>query len=331
MMNKSILALFLLFLIGGKAIAQELNATVVVQTPQLRLADPKMFKTLETDLTEFMNSRKWTEDVYKIDERIDCSFLISVLSEESATSFTASITVQADRPVLNSSYKSVILNHQDKDVKFQYAEYEPLEYNDNSYESELTSLMAYYAYVIIGLDNDSFSPNAGDVAFSRAQNVVQNARQSKSKGWQAFDGTRNRYWLIDNLLNKRFKELRQSFYTYHRQGLDKMYDDPAKARQGVNQALGLMKKVQKDMPNAMATVVFLNAKRDEVIGIFKHSQIPPSERNTAYNTMVTLDPANLQKYSDMKGQAGVGGKSLKELGLGKGAPMQTPRSTPTKR
>ncbi|MEZ4887732.1 MAG: DUF4835 family protein [Chitinophagales bacterium] len=298
-MKRNIGIFFLLILFTtGKIVAQELNAKVVVQTPKLQLADPKIFKTLENDIAEFLNTRKWTNDSYQTQERIDCSFLITISEELAANRFNAQIIVQSDRPVYSSSYNTVMLNYQDKNWTFEYTEFQPLEYNDNAYLSELTAVLAYYTYIIIGLDYDSFSPEGGNPYFLRAQSIVNNAQnaRNKSKGWTAFDGNQNRYWLIENLMSNKFKNLRKAYFDYHLNGLDMLSSNQKNARTAINNALKLIQQVNQNTPNSMAVDIFVQAKSNEILDIFASDEVGPPEKSGAYNAMIKIDPANKPKY-----------------------------------
>ena len=286
-----------------KATAQELNAQVVIQTPKLNLTDPQVFNTLENDLREFINNRKWTDDVYKGEERIECSFLITITEEVGASTFKASTTIQANRPVYNAAYSSPIFNHQDKTWEFDYAQYQPLEYNENANLSELTSLVAYYVYIILGIDGDTFQPNGGTDHFLQAQNIVNNSQNTKIKGWKAFDGTRNRYWLVNNFLDTKLKTFRKAYYDYHRKGLDMMYDNVLSAASSMSNAIDIISKLRNNNSNAMLFDIFNNAKSVEIISLFSLNKIPPPVRMKAVNGMTNIDPANSQKYQKIAKQS----------------------------
>lgn len=279
--------------------AQELNAQVLVKANNLQTADPKMFITLEKDLKEFLNNRKWTDEVYRSEERIECSFLINIIEEVSSTRFKASVTIQSNRPVYNTSYNSTLLNHQDKDWEFDYAEYQPLDFNETAYLSELTSLVAFYVYTIIGIDHDSFSRQGGTPYYNKAQEVVNNAQSSRSKGWKSMDDNKrnNRFWLIENFLNSKYDAARRAYYEYHRQGLDLMSKEQAPGRQGVTNALGYIEALRKNNTNSALLDLFIRTKSDEIASIYADQQVPPQERMTIYNMMVQIDASNASKYN----------------------------------
>ncbi|HUM46644.1 MAG TPA: DUF4835 family protein, partial [Chitinophagales bacterium] len=229
--------LLTLLCIAVTGYAQELNCTVKVITAQLQTADPKIFQTLQKSIYEFMNNRKWTNDNFSTNERIECSILINITQEISSDKFGAQITIQSNRPVFSSGYNSTVLKWADKDFQFQYAEYQPLEFNENTYLSSLTSVLAYYAYTIIGFDYDSFSPSGGTVYYQKAQNIVNAAQSTSEPGWKSYESIRNRYWLINNLLNTKFENVRIAMYKYHREGLDKMFENPDQGRKAITESI----------------------------------------------------------------------------------------------
>jgi len=275
-------------------LAQELNCTIKVITPQLQTADPKVFEDMQKAVYEFMNNRRWTADIFSQQERIECSMLINITKELASDKYQAQVTIQSNRPVYNSSYNSTLLNLVDKEWTITYTQYQPLEYNDNASLSELTSLLAYYAYIIIGMDYDSFSPKGGTPYFQKAQNIVNMSQNSDSKGWKSFESTRNRYWLVENILNQKYDNIRLAVYKYHREGMDKMYDNPDEARKVISDCFSMLSKVHEEYPNSMFMQNFFSAKSEEIINIF--SKATPQEKTTAVNTLVKLDASNSQKY-----------------------------------
>lgn len=288
---------FLLFLGSIVTQAQELNCTVRVQAPQLQLVDPAVFKTMEAELYEFMNTRDWTEgDAFSDDERINCNINIAIVEEISQTRFKAELTIQASRPVYNSTYESVTFFHNDKDFEFEYAQFQPFNFNVNAYNSELTSVLGFYAYIILGFDYDSFEKEGGTKWFVQARQIVQNATDQGRKGWKAFDGTRNRYWMIENQLDPKFSGLRSAFYEYHRKGLDEMHADAELGRAQILRALQKVETVSKSNANSMAITVFSNTKSDEIYDIFNYFRIPNSEKMKVGTMMVRVDPANAQRF-----------------------------------
>lgn len=277
--------------------AQEINAVVTVQTPKLQLVDPRTFRVLENDLREFINGRKWTDDSFKPEERVQCSFLITIMEELSTSRFKAQITVQSNRPVYNSSYNTVLFNFQDKSLEFEYVESQAIDFNENTYLNELSAVVGYYVYLILGMDYDSFSPQGGTPYFMRAQQIINSAQnKSPDKSWVPQGVTRNRYWTIENLLSNKFKNYRQATYTYHRLGLDEMYADPNAARTAIANAIAMVEKARADNPTSILSEIFVNAKGDEIVSIFADKQVPPPDKMKAYNSMMALDAANKSTY-----------------------------------
>lgn len=288
--------LFAIFLLSVPILihAQELNCTVKVITAQLQTADPKIFQTLQKSVYEFMNNRKWTNDNFKSGERIECSILINITQEISSDKFGAQISVQSNRPVYNSGYNSTMLNWVDKDFQIQYAEYQPLEFDENNFLSNLTSVLAYYAYTIIGFDYDSFSPSGGTPYFQKALTIVNAAQSGSEPGWKSYESLRNRYWLITNLLDTKFADVRTFLYKYNREGLDKMYQNPDQGRKAITESLGLLSKANENAPNSMIMQVLLQAKSDELVNIY--SKATPQEKSTAVQILSKLDASNSSKY-----------------------------------
>lgn len=280
------------------AIAQELNCSVVVNASQVQTSDKKIFESLQNSIFEMMNNRRWTNDQFLNQERIECSILINIVERISNDEFKATIQVQSVRPIYKSSYNSPVFNFLDNDFNFRYLEFQQLEFEDNNHLSNLTSVLAFYAYIIIGLDYDTYSPEAGTPYFLKAQNVVTNAQAGAEGGWKAFEGTKNRYWVVENLLNPSFKPLREAMYKFHRGGLDNMADNKENGRGAVTEAIDLLKKVYADKPGSLLLQLFFNAKTDEIIKIYT-GQAFPEEKNRVLNTLNLVDPSNSNKYQEI--------------------------------
>jgi hypothetical protein len=279
------------------AIAQEIRATVNISTPKLQKADTQVFETLKRSMEEFFNNTAWTDDEFQEDERIEVQIQMTITEEESDTRFKADLIMQSSRPVYNSNVNTVVFTHLDRDVRFDYQQYQPLIFSQNAYNDNLTSILSFYAYLIIGMDYDTFSPFGGEPFFLLAQqimNAVPTNEAAQFRGWMARDGNRNRYWLMENLLNPRIRPLRQVMYDYHRLGLDLMYKDPETSRATMAASLQLLDNVMRNYPNAMMLQAFANAKRDEVIEIFKNGE--KAEKGQVKNTMIRIDPANAATY-----------------------------------
>jgi hypothetical protein len=284
--------------------AQELRARVnVVSNRVANNVDKKTFQTLQTALNNFVNNRKWSNDNFSQQEKIDCSFLLNLEPTGDAYVYKASLTIQSARPVFNSSYLSPIINFQDKDVIFKYAEFQQLEFNDNRVSgtdalvSNLTAVFAYYINIILGMDYDSFSPRGGDPYFQKAENIVNNAPEGKNiSGWKAFDGTRNRYWLAENLLNSRYTIIHDAIYDYYRLGMDKLYDEEASARMQVLNVLSLLNNFNIENPNTMILQFFFQGKTQELIKIF--SKAMPQDKSRALEFLQRLDVSSASKYKE---------------------------------
>jgi len=278
--------------------AQELKCIVQVATPQIEGSDKKVYETLQTSIYEFMNSHKWTNYVYTIDEKIECSILITVSSRVSIDEFKATIQVQSRRPVYHTSYPTTIFNFIDKDFQFKYIESQSLDYADNTFMSNLTGVLAYYAYIIIGLDFDSYSLYGGTPFYEKAQAIVNNAQNTPEPGWKAFEtNQKNRYWLVENLLNKTYSGVRDGIYNYHRKGLDVMSDNMANGRAAVLTALESYQKVYKEKPGLFVLSLIINSKADELVNIF--SEAAPMDKTKAVNILNTIDPSNTNKYKQI--------------------------------
>jgi hypothetical protein len=281
--------------------AQELDVSVSVNTPTLQLADPKVFETLETSIQEFMNSQVWTSDEYEQFERIKVNIALTVSEEFSATSFGGELAIQAVRPVYGSSYETPLLSHRDQDITFSYEAFQPIQYSENNFQDNLSSILSFYAFIILGLDYDSFSPYGGEPFFQRAQDVLNNVPSSvtaSNPGWRSLEGNRNRYWIIENLLSPRIRNMRQAMYDYHRQGLDVMSSDVNAGRVIMLQALDEVGKALRTYPNAMIVQMFSNAKSSEIIEVFKVASL--TDKNKVVQIMSRLDAANASKYNQIK-------------------------------
>lgn len=289
-------------LISLSSEAQELQAKVTVVAQRVpTTVDKKIFQTLQTQLTNFINNRKWTSETYQPNERIECSFLLNLEGTDETNVYKAGMTVQAARPVFNSSYNTALINFQDADVTFRYVEYQPIEFNENRIQgsdpvaSNLTAAIAFYVNVILGLDYDSFGLKGGDPFFQKAQNIVNNAPEGRNiSGWKAFDGMRNRYWLAENLMNQRYNTVHEVIYKYYREGLDHMYESDQTARTQILNALNQLQDLNQESPNTMIIQVFMAGKSGELIKIFKKAA--PAEKAKAVEVLPKLDVPNLAKY-----------------------------------
>lgn len=281
---------------------QELNVTVKVNTQQIQLVDPAVFVTLEQSILEFLASRKWTDDVFEPEERIDCNFIFTLSKENSATDFTMTMAIQSSRPIFGTDQSTPLLNAVDGYVRFEYEQYQPLQFSENRFDNNLTSILAFYVYTVLGMDYDTFSLEGGDEFYKKAEDVVNSVPPGLYKnylGWSSTDasnssGNNNRYWIIENLLSPRMTPLRRGMYQYHRLGLDLMYDNPDDGRAAIFEIVKTLGQVDQSYPNAILTQLFLNAKRREIISIFKRGT--STERTKVRQVMTQVDPSNSSDY-----------------------------------
>ncbi|MGX5687316.1 type IX secretion system protein PorD [Arcticibacter tournemirensis] len=286
--------LILLLLSVTVVSAQDLNARVQILSPQVQNTNKRVLGVLEGAIRDFLNGRKWSADILQNQERIDCSFVINIIEWDGSSNFKAEAQIVSSRPVYGTSYNSTILNLSDKEFNFSYTEGQPLDYSDQVYNSNLTSLLAYYAYIITGLDYDTFSKFSGSPYYTKAQTVVNNAQNTSFPGWKAFETLRNRYWLVENFTNKAYTPLRQALYDYHRNGLDVMAENQAKGREQIIDVLPQLQKIDRQRQGSMLNQVFFTAKADELVNII--SQAAPKDRMAAYNILSAVDPSNITKY-----------------------------------
>ncbi len=302
-MKRIILAASFLIIYSG-IFSQELKGRVSVLSNRVSSnVDKKAFLTLQTALNDFVNNRKWSTDQFAQKEKIDCSFLLNLESAGEANVYKGSLTIQSARPVFNSSYSSPMINFQDNDVTFKYADFQQLEFNENRVSgtdalvSNLPAVFAYYINIILGMDYDSFSPRGGNPYFQKAQNIVNNAPEGRSiTGWKAFDGTRNRYWLAENLMNSRYTIMHDAIYGYYRLGFDKLYEDEINGRNQVLNMLSLLNTFNTDNPNTMILQFFLQAKSSELIKLF--SKASPPDKTKAAEFLQRIDVASASKYKE---------------------------------
>lgn len=277
--------------------AQEFYCNISVYSPSVEGTEKKVFQTMQTDLYEFVNNRKWTNYSYKTEERLECSMMITINKRISSDQFEGKINVVLKRPVYRTSYNTDMLNLVDKDFNFRYVEFEPLVFTDDSYTSNITSVVAYYLYIMLGIDADSFSKFGGTPYFEKARAVVNAAQNSPEKGWKAFESLKNRFWLVENFLNSSYNPLREGLYQYHRLGLDQMSENIEIGRSSVNEFLLGLQKVNREKPNLYAVQLLLDAKRDELINIY--SQAANLDKTKAVNILKEIDPANSSKYQQI--------------------------------
>ena len=259
--------------------AQELNAQVIVNSDLVNQTNQQIFKTLEQSLNEFINTQVWTNQELLNQEKITCSFVLN-LSNYNNDQFEATLQVQSQRPVFNSNYDTPIMNFLDRDIIFSYQEFQPLFFNKSSFESNLVSLLSFYAYVIIGLDADTFVENGGSSYYEEALQVLNLAQVTSRKGWKPSDGTRNRFWLIDNLRANTFREYREALYAYHRSGLDQMTSAPLEGKEAIMKAIIQLEALFLRRPNAFLLQIFFPQKGPETLQkIFSNKKYFQTKQN----------------------------------------------------
>ena len=294
---KKILIVIFIFILSKVSIGQELNCSIQVVAPTVEGTEKRVYETLQEALYEFMNSKRWTNYVFKMEERIECNILINIKEKISSDHFRASIQVQSRRPVYNTAYDSPVLNLKDDNLEFYYVEYQPLNYSENTFETNITSVLAYYAYIVIGFDFDTFSNMGGTEFFQTAQNIVNNAQNESFPGWKSYESMKNRYWLVENLLNNTYSPIRQAQYSYHLKGLDIMSENPDNARKEIIAALELIKKAHREKPGSYLMQIFFDAKSSEIVNIFSESA--SMEVSQVKNILNEVDPANADEYNQI--------------------------------
>ena len=290
--------LIILILSAKTAYSQELNCNVQISAQKIQGSNRQVFESMQRDIYEFMNNTVWTNNVFSYAERVDCNILINLTEQLSADEFRGTIQVQLRRPVFNTTYNSTILNFIDNNFQFRYVEFQPLEFDPNSYRSSLVSVLAYYTYIILGFDYDSFSFEGGTEFFQIAEKIVNNAQNASEPGWKPYDGSRNknRYWLVKNILDKEYEGVRRFIYEYDIHGLDKMESKITEARTSIAESLKLIQEVYRAKPDPYMYLIqiIMESKADELINIF--SEAFPEEKSRVIQILIEIDPGNKTKY-----------------------------------
>lgn len=306
-MRKIIGMAWLLVFFFQVSYGQEIQARVTINASKVSTTvDRKIFQTLQTGLTNFINSRKWSNDVFQPAEKIQCSFLLLIDDAPGNNIYKGKLTVQAARPVFNTTYLSPILNFQDDNITFRYIEFQPIEFNENRVQgndplvANITAVMAFYANIILGLDYASFSLRGGDPFFQKAWNIVNNAPESGREigGWKSFESFRNRYWLAENLNNSRFALIHDALYAYYRSGMDLFYENEEAGRAGILNCLNFLTSLNRENPNSMIVQVFFQGKSNELVKVF--SKANPDIKTRAREMLTKLDLTNSQAYKELK-------------------------------
>lgn len=274
--------------------AQELLCNVRVNSSQIQTSDRKIFQSLQTDIYEFVNNKNWTKTNIQNEERIECNFVINVSKKISSDEYEASIQIQSTRPVYGTSFKTPLFNYLDNNFRFKYLEYQSLEFSESTHISNLTSVLAFYVNIILGLDFASFSEYGGNEYFSIAQRIVNNAQNTPEAGWKAFESDKNRYWLVNDLLDPRYEDFHTSIYSYHRLGLDLLAEEPDDARFEITESIEALKSIYRNNSSAFILKIFFDAKADEIVNIY--SEAFPNEKARIVKTLLEIDPSNSTKY-----------------------------------
>ena len=289
-----------------KAGSQEINCKIKIMSDRIQNVDKQIFTNIESNIRDFINQRKWTNDEFQAEERIDMNILINLLTKTEDDIYAATFSIQTSRPVYNTSYTSSLVNHVDKDVVFKLNQFTQIQFDENrisgndAMTSNLSALIAYYVYISLGLDYDSYKLNGGTVYYNKALNIVNNApEEGKSiSGWKAIEGTKNRYWIIDQLLNPRFAGLRSYLYTYHREGFDLLSTKPEEAKTKILSGIPTLGLIQRENPGAFLLQFFFNAKSDELTKLL--ALVPQEKRGAYINLLMQMDVTNANKYNNLK-------------------------------
>jgi hypothetical protein len=295
---RKLLFLILLVISFNRGFTQELNTRVQVTAPAVPNINKKNVDLIQTVVRDYLNNNKWSNETYLPQERIECNLVITITAWDGNSAYRANAQLQTSRPVFGTSYNSTLLNLSDKDFDFNYNEGQPLDFSDQNFINNLSSILSYYAYTIIGLDKDSFSELGGTRYYLKAQNILNVAQVSGNSGWKAADGLRNRYWLNENLLNKSFQELRVFIYNYHSGTLDHMQENPSKATNALLSSLPGLKQMDKQKLGSIFPNVYFATKADEIVNVLSTGN--PQDKTQAYMLLSEIDPANINKYENLK-------------------------------
>ena len=287
----------LLLILDTYSYSQEILCNVQINSSQIQTSDRKIFQTMQTAIYEFVNNTQWTNTIIQNQERIECTMLINIKEKVSSDEFKASIQIQSIRPIYGTSYTSTLFNYIDNDFKFKYLEYQPLEFSESTHLSNLTSVLAFYVNIILGLDFATFSDQGGIEYFAKAQNIVNNCQNAAEIGWKAFQSDKNRYWIAYNFLDSRYSSIHDVLYRYHRLGMDNLHEEPDDARFEITESLELLRKIYRENPSSLLLKLFFDAKSDEISKIY--SEAFPNEQSRIIKTLVEIDPSNSSLYQSI--------------------------------
>ena len=284
--------------------AQELLCNVSVSSSQVQTSDRKVFQTMRTEIYDFINNKIWTSTKIENEERIECTIRINITRKISNDEYEGSIQIQSTRPVFGTSYKSTLFNYLDNKFRFKYLEYQSLEFSDATHMSNLTSVLAFYVNIILGLDFATFSEEGGNEYFNIAQRIVTNAQNAPEPGWKAFESDKNRYWLAHDFMDQRYSDFHTVMYRYHREGLDKLGEESEDARFEITEALESLKSIYRENSSAFLLQLFFDAKSDEIVNIY--SGAFPNEQARIIKTLLEIDPSHSTKYESISQQESLG-------------------------
>lgn len=289
----------MLFCLAQVGFSQELDFTVIINSDRARIQNTDVFNQMKTSFEQFLNGRSWTTDEFRPEERIKGNLLITINDVPQVGYYEATVQIQTVRPIYGTNYESLVFNFVDRNWNFEYIESYPLEFNRFTYLNNISSLLAFYAHIALGLDFDTFASKGGDDFFEVANDIVNNAQQSGRPGWmQSTSDRRNRYWLISDIYTSSvFSTIREAYYLYHRQGLDILQSDPETAYQNMVQAIRLVSEANKTQPNGIFTISFMDAKSDEISKVLKNASL--ELRTEAVKLLLEVDPNNARKYNEL--------------------------------
>lgn len=287
-----------IFLSVGSLRSQELNCIVTINHAEIGISNKKIFDTMQNQIFEFMNNTKWTNLNYQNFEKIDCSMTINILEVEGANSFKGTLQLKVSRPVYNSTYSTSILNFNDSDISFTYEEFQPLVYNENSFESNLVSILTFYAYTILGYQADTFGYKGGEDFFKLAESVVNVAQQGGGIGWNRIDGNFTRYQLNENLLSPVYEQYRKTMYEYHLLGLDRMVDNSREAKEVMSKSIADLQNLYNERPNTFLIRVFMDTKSDEIVDVFADG--PRVDTSRLKEVLSNIYPSFDEKWKEIK-------------------------------
>ena len=293
MLKKTIFT-YLILISSFNVNSQEILCNVRVNSSQVQISDRKIFQSMQTAIYEFINNTKWTNANISSEERIECSILINISNKISNDEYEGSMQIQSTRPIYGTSYKSTLFNFMDNNIRFKFLEYQSLEFSETSHLSNLTSIIAFYVNIILGLDFATFSEEGGNEYFNTAQKIVNNAQNARESGWKAFESDKNRYWIAHDLLDNRYNKYHMCLYRYHRIGLDKLAEEPEDARYEITESIESLRSIYRENPSALLLKLFFDAKADEITKIY--SEAFPNEKARIIKTLTEIDPSNSTKY-----------------------------------